>query len=380
MKRVSTRRTAFTLVELLVVIAIIGILVGLLLPAVQAAREAARRMQCSNNLKQLGLAALNYEAAHKRFPARQVGSGAIAGQPGPNGQRLRMSGFVQLLPFIEQTVLYNQINSNAHRNRNPWNNWFRTNGGLLPFLRCPSDPGWQRPRDPNNRWWDGNSCYAFCAGDSYARSAWWEDQERGDYQVSYRKPVIKSRGIYGRHNYEKIASVTDGTSNTLAFSERRIPTSRDGKGMVYWTAGAPNAYIPLTCRAEWAGNRYFNQANRFRRDTQAGYRWADGAAFFQAFTTILPPNTSVCLLGNSDNWRDTGGHYGPGIWTPSSEHTGGVMTSNADGSVHFISENIDTGNLGIVAPPDLGTGVSPYGVWGALGTKSGGEINQHDFN
>ncbi|MEM7475507.1 MAG: DUF1559 domain-containing protein [Planctomycetota bacterium] len=379
MKRVLPRRKGFTLVELLVVIAIIGILVGLLLPAVQAAREAARRMQCSNNLKQLALAALNYESAHRRFPARQAGSGAIAGQPGPNGQRLRMSGFVQLLPFLEQTPLYNLIQG-QHRNRNPWNNWFRTNGGKLSFLSCPSDPGWSRTRDPNNRWWDGNVCYAFCAGDAYARSAWWEDSERGDYQVSYRKPRIRSRGIFGRHNYLKMGAITDGTSNTLAFSERRIPTALDGRGMVYWTAGAPATYIPLTCRTEWAGSRYFNVANRFNRDTQAGYRWADGAAFFHAFTTILPPNTAVCLLGNSDNWRDTGGHYGPGIWTPSSEHTGGVQTANADGSVHFISNSIDSGNLSVVAPAEEATGPSPFGVWGALGTKSGEEVNSYDFN
>lgn len=378
--RNSSRRSAFTLVELLVVIAIIGILVGLLLPAVQAAREAARRMQCQNNLKQLALAALNYESTYKRFPSRQQGSGAIAGQPGPNGQRLRLSGFATMLPYLEQTNLWNLMNSRQHMNRNPWNNWFRVNGGQLSFLSCPSDPGWSRTRDPNNRAWDGNVCYAFCAGDSYARSAWWEDAERSSWRVSYRRPKILSRGIFGRHNYPSIGAITDGTSNTLAFSERRIPTQQDGKGMVYWTAGEPAGYIALTCRTEWAGNRYFNTANRFNRDTQAGYRWVDGAAFFHAFTTILPPNSAVCLLGNSDNWRATGGHYGPGIWTPSSEHTGGVQAANADGSVHFISDNIDTGNTGVVAPADQGSGPSPFGVWGALGTKSAGEVSQYDFN
>src|SRR6056297_3627408 len=92
-----SQRPAFTLVELLVVIAIIGILVGLLLPAVQAAREAARRMQCSNNLKQMTLACLNYESAFKRMPARQGGTGTIPSW----GLRLRASGFIHLLPFIE---------------------------------------------------------------------------------------------------------------------------------------------------------------------------------------------------------------------------------------------------------------------------------------
>ncbi len=229
-----TRRRGFTLVELLVVIAIIGILVGLLLPAVQAAREAARRMQCSNNVKQLALAALNYESAYKRFPSRQGGSGYIRRYQ----QRMRLSGFAAMLPYLEQSALYNSI---QQQQRNPWNNWYRTNGGQLSFLGCPSDPGWGRSRDPNNRSWDGNVCYAFCAGDNYARSAWWEDAERSNLQVSVQKPIIRSRGIFGRHNYPKMGAITDGTSNTLAFSERRIPTSQTGRGMVYWTAGAPDS-------------------------------------------------------------------------------------------------------------------------------------------
>lgn len=365
----SFRRGGFTLVELLVVIAIIGILVGLLLPAVQAAREAARRMQCSNNIKQLSLAALNYESAYKRLPSRQAGTGTIRSFQ----QRMRMSGFGLMLPFLEQTPLYNAIQAEQ---RNPWNNWYRTNGGLLSFLHCPSDPGWGRTRDPNNRTWDGNVCYGFSAGDCYARSAWHNLGERDDRAVSISRPVIRTRGAFGRHTYVTLGQITDGTSNTLAFSERRIPTDQDGKGMVAWSAGDVDAYVPLTCRALWGsgvGGRYGAGYVRFNRDTQAGYRWADGAAFFHAVTTILPPNTAVCLIGNSDDWRATGGHYGPGIWTPTSEHVGGVQCGYVDGSVHFVSENIDTGNLGIIAPPENGGSLSPYGVWGALGSKAGGE-------
>ena len=371
MKR-SFQRQAFTLVELLVVIAIIGILVGLLLPAVQAAREAARRMSCSNNVKQISLAALNYESAYQRLPSRQAGSGTIRTW----GQRMRMSGFAMMGPYLEQTNLYNQIEAT---HRSPWSGWYRDNGGKLDFLQCPSDPGSGKASDPNGRAARGTVCYAFCAGDSYARSAWWEFSERDDLAVSINRPIIRSRGIYGRHNYPRLSQITDGTSNTLAFAERRVPTAPDGRGMVYWTAGAPDSYIPLTCRTEWGQARYVNVNNRFNRDTQSGYRWADGAAFFHAFTTILPPNTAVCLLGNSDDWRATGGHYGPGIWTPSSEHTGGIMAGMADGSVQFISNNIDSGNTGVVAPNESYNGRSPFGVWGALGTKNGGEVNTYEF-
>lgn len=372
MKKSFPGRQGFTLVELLVVIAIIGILVGLLLPAVQAAREAARRMQCSNNLKQITLAALNYESAYSKFPSRQAGTGTLPSYQ----QRMRMSGFAAMLPFLEQTNLYNQIETEQ---RNPWNGWYRNNGGNLPMFGCPSDPGWGKQRDPNNRVWSGNMGYAFNAGDCYARSGWDDLGERSDRQVSIARPKIDTRGVYGRHTYTRIGAVTDGTSNTLAFAERRIPTDQNGKGMVAWSAGDRTAYIPLTCRSLWGGGgagggRYNAAYVRFNRDTQAGYRWADGAAFFHAFTTILAPNTAVCLLGNSDDWRATGGHYGPGIWTPTSEHTGGVQVSYVDGSVHFISDNIDTGNLGIVAPLENAGGPSPFGVWGALGTKSGSEV------
>lgn len=372
MKKNLVKRAGFTLVELLVVIAIIGILVGLLLPAVQAAREAARRMQCSNNLKQLSLAALNYESAYQRFPSRQQGSGLLPGVAGPN-QRMRMSGFATMLPFIEQKALWDQIQT---QQLNPWNSWYRTNGGQISFLGCPSDPGWGSQRDPNGRTWSGNVCYAFNAGDCYARGGWHDLGERQDAALSLARPTIHTRGVFGRHTYYKIGSVTDGTSNTLAFSERRIPTSQTGKGMVAWVATGTDltAVLPLQCRTTWGGAGGYNASMvRFSQDTQAGYRWADGSAFFHAFTTILPPNTAVCLLGDA-SWSATGGHYGPGVWTPTSEHTGGVNCSYVDGSVHFLSQSIDSGNLSIAAPPETGGGQSPYGVWGALGSRTGGEV------
>lgn len=362
-------RSAFTLVELLVVIAIIGILVGLLLPAVQAAREAARRMQCSNNLKQIALATLNYESAYKRFPARQSGSGGIA----TGAQRLRVSIFTALCPFYEQQPLYNTIVSK--QTSVPWANhaWWNTQ---LPNLLCPSDAyntgSDARPSTARN----GRCSYAVNGGDNYLNSVV-NASERSNVALSWQTRPLFNRGVFGRHDYPRLANITDGTSNTLLAAERSIPVNRRDRGMVIVDAAGSNlsSYVPLSCRAYWQGSQYVPSASPFTQDTSPGYRWGDGAAFFAAFTTILPPNTAVCLLGDP-NWQSGGGHYAPGIWTPTSQHTGGVMTALCDGSVRFISDSIDAGNQSIVAPSTSAGGLSPYGVWGALGTKAGGETTQ----
>ena len=361
------KKFGFTLVELLVVIAIIGILVGLLLPAVQAAREAARRMQCSNNMKQISLAALNYESTYKRFPSRQSGSGSIA----TGAHRLRVSIFVSLCPFYEQLALYNTIHSNP--NSVPWANnvWWNTQ---LPGLICPSD-AYNTGNDARGSGAPNGRCsYAVNGGDNYLSSVI-NASERTNLTLSWQTQAMRNRGVFGRHDYPKIGEVTDGTSNTLMGAERSIPVSRVDKGMVIVDAAGSNlaTYVPLSCRAYWLGTQYASSSSPFTQDTSPGYRWGDGAAFFAAFTTILPPNTAVCLLGDP-NWQSGGGHYAPGIWTPTSQHTGGVTAGFCDGSVRFISDSIDAGNQSAVAPSPAAGGMSPYGVWGALGTKAAGEV------
>lgn len=370
MRKSFGRRPGFTLVELLVVIAIIGILVGLLLPAVQAAREAARRMQCSNNLKQMSLAALNYESANRRFPARQSG----AGYNHAGGHRMRLSIFVSILPYIEQNARYEAIL--AAPNVVPWANHVNFNLQIPGFL-CPSD-AFNPTTDPRGAGApNGKSSYASNGGDGYVASVL-SPAERTDAlqgTLAATRPMA-NRGVFGRFDFQTIGSISDGTSNTLMFAERSIPTDRLGKGMVMVDAAATNlaTYSPLSCRAYWFGTQYAPTAAPFTQDTSSGHRWADGVAFFANFTTILPPNTASCLLGNP-NWASGGGHFGPGIWTPSSEHTGGVNAANCDGSVRFLSQSIDAGNLTMPAPASIGGGgMSPYGVWGAMGTKAGGEV------
>ena len=373
MKRISfSTRRAFTLVELLVVIAIIGILVGLLLPAVQAAREAARRMQCGNNIKQISLACHNYESANKRLPAMQCGSGGV--NPGSiqgSAQRNAMSGHYALLPYCEQTPLYNQLDT---ANWAPWDDGGSAASpryacrGTVPYLNCPSSNGIAEPTNPDRQ--RGLSNYGFCAGDNIAGSQIVQGgtQERDSTAITAQKLPIKNRGIYGR-SWPSMAEITDGTSNTIAIIEFDRPNSLSSLGMVVLQAGDPAAYSPLSCRAQWNGRAYLTPSLIFTGDTARGYRAWAGNVFFNGVTTILPPNSPSCMVALAVN----NPHWCSGIYSAGSKHTGGVQVSMADGSVRFVSQSIDSGNLASVSPTASGGGLSPYGVWGALGSARGGE-------
>jgi prepilin-type N-terminal cleavage/methylation domain-containing protein/prepilin-type processing-associated H-X9-DG protein len=343
----SKRRiqSAFTLVELLVVIAIIGILVGLLLPAVQAAREAARRMQCSNNLKQLGLSLHNYESAYKRFPAANAGTGCRNSAVCPTNTtgRARVSGHVFLLPFIEQEPYYQQINNPLSA---PWSgNAYWAN--QVPSFVCPSDIQF---RPLTNI---AITNYNFCGGD--AATLMCSVDELGDGR-NCKNP----RGIFGEFSFAKMGSITDGTSNTIAMSEHTTPSGALTIGRAAIVGGGATD-SPASCRARYVNNQYTVDVNT-DVGTRGG-RWSDGAALFTRFNTMLPPNSPSCMEANN--------HWLGGMYSAGSRHTGGVMAVFADGSVRFISQSIDAGNQGLQQSL---TGLSPYGVWGAMGSKSGGEV------
>lgn len=373
MKRTLPNRSAFTLVELLVVIAIIGILVGLLLPAVQAAREAARRMQCQNNLKQLGLALHNYHDAHKRIVPRSHGTGPHGGNGRLDSNRLRRSGWISLLPYLEQGNMWNLIsagdNNNAPEGPRAWRGWDKWNTSP-GYMRCPSDAG----ANTNIR----TNSYAFCCGDMV------EGLMNG---VNGRN----LRGIFGPRpwmhrtdpnrrtvNVYKLGAITDGTSNTIAFSERlcqrnvpyraRTPRTIGGNTVEYVLAVHTRVSglrdNPSLCYTVTQG-RYFAAGSQIQ--ARFGIAWQDAQPMYNGFNTVLPPNAPACADGG--NWGDS--HHL--VIPPASRHTGGVNCVFADGSVHFMSDNIDSGNT---AARQRFSGPSVYGVWGALGSKDGGEVNQ----
>ncbi len=335
----------FTLVELLVVIAIIGVLVALLLPAVQQAREAARRMQCSNQLKQLGLALHNYHDTYGTFVPRKQGT--TQGTVHNSG---RASGFIGLLPFIEQSAMYDAIMAGDPANDIPpggpsaWTGWAPWN--IPPaMLLCPSASSENPRTDATN--------YVFNMGD----------------HIQGNRDGTNLRGVFQSRIGVGFKDVVDGSSNTLAMSERLYTyfTLGTKSGQVSVKHGTATGFSglasnPSQCSAAADGQFYSDPASLKGR---SGWAWRDGQAEKVGFTTVLPPNAPSCIDDANEN-----GDGSNTIMPPTSNHPGGVMTLFCDGSVTFISETIDTGDL---TAATVTSGRSPYGVWGAMGSKSGGE-------
>ncbi len=343
------RRKGFTLVELLVVIAIIGILIALLLPAVQAAREAARRSQCTNNLKQLGLALHTYHDTYNRFCA--IGFPMV-------GRNHGLSGLVSLLPNMEQKALFDRIWAGDPANGIPpggpnaedsWAVW-----NVSPAsLRCPSDYG---KLDGNNQRLNN---YCFSQGD--------------DYQNMLGNDPKNTRGIFGYDIWYSMSSVQDGLSNTVAMSERLrqgfdeapVSTARTVDHRMATVQISNLNSQPPSVVYGYTDGQYFLPGYTVRY--RFGSRWVDGMPLHAACNTILPPNGPGAFFTRS-------GQPAADICLlpPSSAHPGGANVLFGDGSVRFISQTIDTGNLGVVQANDY-RGPSNYGVWGALGSKAGNE-------
>ena len=329
---------AFTLVELLVVIAIIGILIALLLPAVQAAREAARRSQCTNQLKQLGLGLHNYHDAHKAFPASCGGrESTTTGRWGTD------SAFCFLLPFIELGARYDSyvtcVNGTAE--------WGWVQMPAIGAFLCPSDGNSKEA----NRWGEPKTNYLTCQGDQYALTYDGSTNFRGFFQ--------------GRWKYTTFGTITDGSSNTIALAETCTATDYSAlnlKGNLVLLDDGDDP--PSACLSKKGpGNTLVGTNAPWER----GNGYYCGHPNQTGFQTILPPNSPNCTAG-TEFWQK-------GIFGTSSNHTGGVNVCLGDGSVQFVSETINhvtTGTAGLDSPSPT-SGYSPFGTWGAYGTANGGE-------
>jgi len=367
MKNKTGSRLAFTLVELLVVIAIIGVLVGLLLPAVQQAREAARRMQCSNHLKQMGLALHNYESAFNAIPPRKGGSQGNGLMPRVGGNFFRKSAFIPLLGFVEQQPMAEMVRDGMTLSTGDWippggpAGWFGHVEWLphrlqVPIVLCPSDT------NPGRTGNFGHNSYAFSMGDTLGNNA---GVSAGHVNTNNWNP----RGMFGNGTqFRRFRDVTDGLSNTIAMSERAWPSGNYGirtangetwKGV---TVVNPDVELnPISCLAMATGNRIFGVQYKGR----FGSLWSDGQAERVGFNTVLGPNSISCVNNDNNNADSTGGALNAGSY-----HTGGVNVLLGDGSVRFVTENVNTGNTAM-RPVD--SGPSPYGIWGAMGSMRGSE-------
>ena len=305
--RRGRRTRGFTLIELLVVIAIIAILIALLLPAVQQAREAARRTQCKNNMKQMGLALHNYHDVFTIFPyATANASSSFYGTPtGTNV--LNHTGFLMLLPYFEQTALYNQFNFN-------WATGIRNvsggtvAGGTDPLINtnlnlskqilnaflCPSDSG--------SRTYPGADTSYGCGVANSARSSYGFSVLNGAGGM-YKDEDPLLRAMFGMNSNSRIRDITDGTTNSVAFVETTLEVD-DGRTQ------------------SWACSSHVGQGVMLAA--------ARGINNFRCCTWRSPPNMQF-QPGRNGEWGE-----------PGSLHVGGIQVTLGDGSVRFMSENIDS--------------------------------------
>ncbi|QDV47412.1 Type II secretion system protein G precursor [Stieleria neptunia] len=419
MQRSRSSRPGFTLVELLVVIAIIGILVGLLLPAVQAAREAARRMSCSNNFKQIGLAIHNYHTAFKQIPTN--GTGTARTPSTPNGtqdcNRLFLSWLVPILPYMEQQALWDQI-SNPSTQATPGQSVQATGGVWFAMGPCPWEtryvpwvtqvPAFRCPSDPAKALGPGQLArtnYACNLGDAVDQShnggvndyGFFGNFNNRDENWSVERSRAAQRGFFWNRNEMKFRDVLDGLSNTIAAGE--VVTSggkREVKADFVRNISAmadPSASILIPARCK-TGAHIDPERPQFYDDTatvsaslsQAKHaRWADCRAYYTAIHTILPPNNPNCVHANND-----GNHPGV-ISTVGSRHTGGAHVLMGDGAVIFMTDSVDGGDpelptvcvqrSGCLFPISSIPGTeSNYGLWGALGTRDSSETIEEQLN
>lgn len=413
----TKRSLGFTLVELLVVIAIIGVLVGLLLPAVQAAREAARRMSCSNNFKQVGLSMHNYHSAYKQLPKHMGGSGGVgiitgsaAGEPVTGNNQQQLSFLVGLTPFMEQQALWEQISNPLDadgdsattgdifpamgpRPKRGYGNTLSNHGGAryepmlteVPGLRCPSDPGTGLPAQ-------GRTNYACCIGDSIERSSSGIYFGNGGALSTSNNTIgtrASQRGVFVPRQKTAFRDILDGLSNTICAGEictdlgdMDVRTHAARPEILLWEAGnsvACEAFRDATRPQFWstAAPNTAPLTDAGTVEEKRGYKWMNGAPYYTAMHTILPPNKAACLHDDADD-------DGDGLFPPGSRHQGGCHILMSDGAVKFVTDSIEAGNnlsaqVGRRGSQLAAGSESPFGLWGSLGTRASKEVIDEEF-
>ena len=360
------RRRGFTLIELLVVIAIIAVLIALLLPAVQSAREAARRAQCVNNLKQLGLGIHNYHSTNNALPPLFGNFGTAPAGPSEPGGPWPLGWAVMILGYIEQQALYNSANFSFGAYYPPNSQTLSTT--KLNTLVCPSESLKVGP-------WIANSFTNYHAnfGGPCPMASW-----SGPF-VPFRSDPNNIPGYtnavqtsnMGTFGFE---SVTDGTSNTALFSEKLIGLNGYIAAAVPGTQQGKRVSFATSISVGWDVTNGGTVAQQFysackgmpattapTNPTQwTGACWDGshaGTLHFNAYDHFMTPNTLSCVASNS--WGGAPGGFNDAI-TATSNHSGGVNVCMVDGSVKFIKDSI------------------AVNTWWAVGTRNQGEVLSAD--
>jgi len=333
------RSRGFTLVELLVVIAIIGILVALLLPAIQAAREAARRSQCVNNMKQLAIAFQNYHDTYKKLPRYNYTA------VGPGGTCSYWEGFsahTMILPYVEQQALWDSFQTaylactDLHEG---WRNGFTSvRREPVPAFRCASDPGMRFGADA------GNNNYAMSIGPTLNVHG-----------------TSRCLGVFSRDFETNFADITDGTSTTILLGELLVGDNDGGKYTpgdivrgIAWPAGVVNNF---PTEASLVAYGQACEAGIGNHHSTGGREWINGSPGQTFFHTVVPPNWQypTCQTCAGCGWFDS-----DGVHPSRSRHPGGANHALVDGSVRFISNDINLQTYQALGSKDNGEAIPSY--------------------